>query len=65
MRWIVSIEDASNSEEIAGAILSSIIPPDSPPEYINELMPVLLENWGEDSLPFIKQFIGDNVQAGA
>ena len=58
-------KDASNSEEIAGAILSSIIPPDSPPEYINELMPVLLENWGEDSLPFIKQFIGDNVQAGA
>ncbi|HHX2506733.1 TPA: type IV secretory system conjugative DNA transfer family protein [Neisseria subflava] len=58
-------KDASNSEEIAGAILASIIPPDSPPEYINELMPVLLENWGEDSLPFIKQFIGDNVQAGA
>ena len=58
-------KDASNSEEIAGANLSSIIPPDSPPEYINELMPVLLENWGEDSLPFIKQFIGDNVQAGA
>ena len=58
-------KDASNSEEIASAILASIIPPDSPPEYINELMPVLLENWGEDSLPFIKQFIGDNVQAGA
>lgn len=54
--------DASNAEEIAGAILASILPPDSPPDYIAALMPALLKNWGEDSLPFIRQFIGDSVQ---
>lgn len=54
--------DAANAEELARAILSSIIPPDSPPDYIAALMPALLKNWGEDSLPFIRQFIGDSVQ---
>ena len=57
--------DAANAEELARTILSSIIPPDSPPDYINELIPALLENWGGDSLPFIKQFIGDTVQTAA
>jgi len=54
--------DAANAEELAGAILASILPPDSPPDYIAALMPALLKNWGEDSLPFIRQFIGDSVQ---
>lgn len=57
--------DAANAEELARTILSSIIPPDSPPDYINELIPALLENWGGESLPFIKQFIGDTVQTAA
>ena len=57
--------DAANAEELARTILSSIIPPDSPLDYINELIPALLENWGGDSLPFIKQFIGDTVQTAA
>lgn len=57
--------DAANAEELARTILSSIIPPDSPPDYINELIPALLENWGGESLPFIQQFIGDTVQTAA
>ena len=54
--------EAANAEELARAILSSIIPPDSPPDYINELIPALLENWGGETMPFIRKFLEETVQ---
>ena len=51
--------DAVNSDEIARSIISALVPPDSPPDYINALIPSLVASWGESSLPFIRQMIGE------
>ncbi|MDO4997331.1 MAG: type IV secretory system conjugative DNA transfer family protein [Neisseria sp.] len=51
--------DAVNADEIARTIIASIVPPNSSPKYVEALIPVLAENWGEDSLPFIRQMIGE------
>ena len=53
--------EAANSEEIARSILNALVPPDSPPDYVAALMPVILENWGADTMPFVQKILGNQA----
>lgn len=55
--------DAVNAEEIAKSVIRSLVPSDSPPEYVAKLIPALVESWGEGSLPVITQLLAKNAQA--
>ncbi len=52
-------QDAANAEEIAKVILSAIVPPDSTPEYVAKLVPVIVQSWGEGSLPVVTALLKD------
>lgn len=51
--------DTVNAEEIAQSILTALVPPDSPPEYVAALIPVIAQNWGAGSLPLITKLLGE------
>ncbi|ASK27162.1 type IV secretory system conjugative DNA transfer family protein [Neisseria chenwenguii] len=51
--------DASNAEDIARSLLSVLIPPGSPPDYVAQLVPVIAQNWGSGSLDFIAKILKD------
>ncbi len=52
--------DASNAEEIARSMLTAIIPPGSSPEYVAQLVPAIVKNWGDGSLPVIAEILKDS-----
>ena len=57
--------DTANAGEIAKSILSALVPPGSPPEYVAALVPVIVQNWGEGSLPMITKLLGEAALAEA
>ena len=52
--------DATNAEEIARSMLTAIIPPGSSPEYVAQLVPAIVKNWGDGSLPVIAEILKDS-----
>ncbi|QMT36474.1 type IV secretory system conjugative DNA transfer family protein [Neisseria wadsworthii] len=52
-------QEAVNSEDIARSLLTALIPPDSKPEFVAELVPVLAKNWGDGSLELIAKILKD------
>lgn len=52
-------QDAANAEEIARSLLSALIPPGSPPDYVAQLVPVIAQNWGHGGLGVIAKILQD------
>lgn len=52
-------QDASNAEEIAKTLITALVPPNSTPEYVAQLVPAIARNWGDGSLPVIAAILKD------
>ncbi len=57
--------DTANAGEIAQSILAALVPQGSPPEYVAALVPVIVQNWGEGSLPMITKMLSDAAVTNA
>ncbi|EGV36040.1 type IV secretory system conjugative DNA transfer family protein [Neisseria weaveri] len=57
-------EEAANNEEIARALITALIPPDSKPEFVAEVVPVIIQNWGEGRLGIVSEIL-KNTSTGS
>ncbi|OSI07417.1 TraG [Neisseria animaloris] len=49
--------DAANNEEIARALITALIPPDSKLEFVEKLVPVIIQNWGEGRFGIVSEIL--------
>ncbi|HFC8517523.1 TPA: type IV secretory system conjugative DNA transfer family protein [Neisseria weaveri] len=57
-------EEAANNEEIARALIKALIPPDSKPEFVAEVVPVIIQNWGEGRMSIVSEIL-KNTSTGS
>lgn len=57
-------EEAANNEEIARALITALIPPDSKPEFVAEVVPVIIQNWGADRMSIVSEIL-KNTSTGS
>ncbi|UOO76522.1 type IV secretory system conjugative DNA transfer family protein [Neisseria sp. Dent CA1/247] len=50
-------EEAANNEEIARALITALIPPDSKPEFVAEVVPVIIQNWGAGRMSIVSEIL--------
>ncbi|MDO1509536.1 MULTISPECIES: type IV secretory system conjugative DNA transfer family protein [unclassified Neisseria] len=56
--------DAANSDEIARALLTSLVKPDSPPDFVEKIVPVIIQNWGEGRFGIVSEIL-KNTSTGS
>ncbi|QEY25788.1 type IV secretory system conjugative DNA transfer family protein [Neisseria zalophi] len=56
--------DAVNSEDIARSLITALIPPESPPEFVAKVVPVIIQNWGDGGLSIVSEILKNTSTGG-